>query len=81
MILVLSSEYQEVLKNILELMKTKKNPEKIRKLFNTKDKDDNTPLDLAIMSGSCDVVKILLDQGAEISKYRQKTNALHYCSR
>ena len=77
----LNTKYHEVLQNILELMTTGKSLEKISKIFNNKDRDDNTPLDLAIGSGSREVVRILLEHGAEVQKYKQKTNALHFCAR
>ena len=52
-----------------------------KKILNIKDRDENSPLDLAIVSGSPEVVKILMDNGAEIKKKEKKTNALHFCSR
>jgi ankyrin repeat protein len=72
----LNTKYHQVLQNILELMTTGKS-----KLFNNKDRDDNTPLNLDIGSGSSEVVRILLEHGAEVQKYKQKTNALHFCAR
>ena len=81
MLLELNNEYLEVLKNILEVLTSNKDTKKIRKNFNLKDKDGNTPLDLAIMVGSSNAVKLLLGHGAEIKKNKQKTNALHNCSR
>jgi ankyrin repeat protein len=50
-------------------------------IFINKYWDDNTPLDLAIASGSSEVVRILLEHGAEVQKYKQKMNALHSCDR
>ena len=76
----LNDKYHQVLQNILDLMTRKKSQEKISKLFNNKDRDDNTHLDLAIASGSSEVVRILLEHGAEVQKFKQKTNALHFCA-
>ena len=50
-------------------------------ILNIKDKDENTPLELAISGGNPGVVGILMEYGAEIKKDKQKTNALHHCSR
>ena len=61
-------------------MTSKKESSKIKKLLNKKDKDQNTPLDLAIMNGNSEYVRILLDSGADFES-KSKSNALHYCSR
>ena len=77
----LNGKYHQVFQNILNLMTRRKSQEKISELFNNKDRDDNTPLDLAIASGSSEVVRIRLEHGAEVQKFKQKKNALHFCAR
>ena len=54
----LNRRYHDVLKSMFGFMK--------KKILNIKDRDENSPLDLAIVSGSPEVVKILMDNGAEI---------------
>ena len=76
--LELNKQYHVILKSMIEFLQKHR---KLQNLFDTKDREHRTPLDLAIVSGNPEVVRTLLSNEALIKNGRLKTNALHFCAR